>query len=66
MSNITVVDGWPVLNSFPPLAFLPPQIAYQVEISRYVLVGTLGVSFPVRWFSGRPNEPSGIRLGHPE
>ena len=39
------VDGWPVLNPLTPSAFLPPEVAYQVEISRYIVIGTLGVSF---------------------
>ena len=40
-----MVDGWPVLNPLAPSVFLPPEVAYQVEISKYILIGTLGVSF---------------------
>ena len=39
MSNIT--SG--ILNPDTPLAFLPPDIAGQLEIYRYVVVATLGV-----------------------
>jgi len=31
-------------NPFTPLAFLPPDIAFQITIASYILVGTLGVS----------------------
>jgi hypothetical protein len=37
--NISLVP-----NPMTPLAFLPPDPAYRIEIARYVLVGTLGVS----------------------
>jgi hypothetical protein len=48
MSNSTVViNGWPVLNPLAPSAFLPPDLAYEQDVARYVLVGTLAVSVPV-------------------
>jgi len=31
-------------NAFTPMAFLPPDIAYQVTVASYILVGSLGVS----------------------
>jgi len=30
-------------NPFTPMAFLPPEIAYQVTISTYIGVGSMGV-----------------------
>ncbi|KAF8154826.1 hypothetical protein B0H34DRAFT_718046 [Crassisporium funariophilum] len=37
-------DGAPQLpNPFTPMAFLPPELAFQVTISTYILVGSLGV-----------------------
>jgi len=32
-----------LLNPTTPMAFLPPEIAYQVAISMYIVVGTMGV-----------------------
>ena len=43
MSNITA----PILNPDTPLAFLPPDIARQLEIYRYVVVAMLGVCVPL-------------------
>lgn len=40
-SNSTVV---PLPNPNTPLAFLPPEIAYQTSVAIYVLAGGLGVS----------------------
>jgi len=35
----------PILNPFTPMAFLPPDVAYQVTVTKYVLVASLGVSW---------------------
>ena len=43
--STSAVDGWPVLNPLTPSVFFPLQVAYQVEISKYILIGTLGASF---------------------
>jgi hypothetical protein len=32
-----------ILNPDTPLAFLPPDVAFEVQIGGYVLAGTLGV-----------------------
>lgn len=39
MANITELP-----NAFTPLAFLPPALANQFEVSRYLYAATLGVS----------------------
>jgi hypothetical protein len=31
-------------NPFTPLAFVPPDLAYQIEIGRYILVGGIAAS----------------------
>jgi len=31
-------------NPHTPMAFLPPELAYQVTIAMYILIGSLGVS----------------------
>ncbi|KAF8189564.1 hypothetical protein K438DRAFT_1676795 [Mycena galopus ATCC 62051] len=38
MSSVNTTD---LLNPFTPLAWLPPEIAYQVQIGNYVVTGTL-------------------------
>ena len=42
MANNTSAISLP--NPHTPMAFLPPELAYQVTISIYILVGSLGVS----------------------
>jgi len=45
MPNTTIiVNGSAILNPFSPMTFLSPEQAFQLKISRYILVGTLGVS----------------------
>ncbi|CAA7262428.1 unnamed protein product [Cyclocybe aegerita] len=41
--NATTAAPPPLPNLFTPMAFLPPELAYQYTISTYVYVGTLGV-----------------------
>ncbi|KAF8912001.1 hypothetical protein CPB84DRAFT_1820711 [Gymnopilus junonius] len=41
MANDT--SAQPLPNPHTPMAFLPPELAYQVTISIYILVGSLGV-----------------------
>lgn len=36
--------AFPILNPDTPLAFLPPSIAFQLEVSRYIYTASLGVS----------------------
>jgi len=36
-------EGIQLPNPTTPMAFLPPEIAYQVTISAYIIVGTMGV-----------------------
>ena len=55
-----MVDGWPVFNPLAPSAFLPPQIGHPVEISKYILIGTLGVSFSL----GRVGERANANQAH--
>ncbi|KAJ7913195.1 hypothetical protein B0H13DRAFT_1612860 [Mycena leptocephala] len=38
MSSFNITD---LRNPFTPLAFLPPEVGYQVQIGNYVVVGTL-------------------------
>lgn len=55
--NTTVtVDGWPLLNPFSSSVFLSPEMAHEMQIARYILVGASGVSFSLRWVSGKANE----------
>ncbi|CAA7262445.1 unnamed protein product [Cyclocybe aegerita] len=42
--NATTAPPPPLPNPFTPMAFLPPDLAYQYTISTYVYVGTLGVT----------------------
>ncbi|KAJ3489007.1 hypothetical protein NLJ89_g11566 [Agrocybe chaxingu] len=46
--NDTIPTPWPthpqqLPNPFTPMAFLPPDIAFQVTVASYILVGSLGV-----------------------
>jgi len=43
MAN-TTADALPLLpNPLTPMAFLPPEIAFELTLLKYVFVGTLGV-----------------------
>jgi hypothetical protein len=42
--SLQVTAPPPLLNPYTPLAFLPPDLASQLEVSRYLYAITLGVS----------------------
>jgi hypothetical protein len=50
-------------NPDTPLAFLPPDIAFEVQIGGYVLAGTLGVML-VYIFLLKLTPLSGLYLGY--
>jgi hypothetical protein len=49
-------------NPLTDLAFLPPDAAWQTQIGRYILVGTLGVALAKRFILFVPTETIGLRL----
>lgn len=44
MANSSDILPSQLPNPFTPMAFLPPELAYQKTTTTYVLVGMLGVS----------------------
>jgi hypothetical protein len=62
MSNLNTTT---VLNPGTPLAFLPPEAAYQTSVALYVLAGSLGVSFfeSNMGYSTTNDRPLGSNLG---
>ena len=57
MSNTTVtVDGSPVLNPFSWSAFLPPDVAAEVNVESFILAGVAGVRVSLCWVNGRADE----------
>jgi hypothetical protein len=44
------MNGTELPNPTTDLAFLPPEVAHEVQIGRYIMVGTLGVSYDKRIF----------------
>jgi len=57
-----------LLNPSTPMAFLPPEIAYQVTISVYIVVGAMGVCVLCKFNIGAKliNHSIGDDLGYPQ
>jgi len=57
-----------LLNPSTPMAFLPPEIAYQVTISVYIVVGAMGVCVFCKFYVGAKliKRSIGDDLGYPQ
>ena len=55
-------------NPSTPMAFLPPEIAYQVTISVYIVVGAMGVCVFCKFYVGAKliKRSIGDDLGYPQ